>query len=67
MHFDWLQFGKSLDTHCYETGVNMVACFTTALEEDILRKNRAALKKNTKFVFSAVNIIFNPCFIPFTG
>ena len=30
-------------------------------------KKGAVAKKNTTFVFSAVNIIFIPCFIPFTG
>ena len=30
-------------------------------------KKGAVSKKNTTFVFSAVNIIFIPCVIPFTG
>ena len=46
----------------------MVAHFTTALEKDILaEKKEQCQKKNTTFVFSAVNITFIPCFIPFTG
>ena len=45
----------------------MVVHFTTALEEDILAEKKEQHQKNTTFVFSAVNIIFIPFFIPFMG